>query len=180
MTEEYLDVLDEQGNKTGKTKLRTLVHRDGDWHRAVNIFIINPHQEILLQRRSLTKDSYPGKLDISCGGHLSAGDDVQMAVVRELAEELGLKVAPDELIHIATFRSSTRPAPDFINNSFNEMFILYSDVKISDLRLQPEEVSEVIFLPLAKFKTMVETKDPDLVSHDKMYRKFFEKLSEQA
>lgn len=41
MVKEYFDLLDENGNKTGKTKLRNEVHRDGDWHKAVHIWIIN-------------------------------------------------------------------------------------------------------------------------------------------
>jgi len=35
MSKEYFDVLDENGNKTGKIKLRSEVHRDGDWHKGV-------------------------------------------------------------------------------------------------------------------------------------------------
>lgn len=175
MTKEYFDVLDEQRNKTGKTKLREEVHRDGDWHRAVNIFIVNSKNEILLQRRSPDKDSYPGMLDISCGGHLSAGDDIWMAAVRELEEELGLQVSTPltELQHVDSFRSSTRPAPDFINNSFNEMFMLYRDIDLQDLRLQAEEVSEAIFVSLADFRDMVNRDCPDLVPHPRMYQKLF-------
>ena len=68
---EYFDVLDENGNKTGETKLRSEVHRDGDWHRTVHIWVFNRQGEVLLQRRCATKDSYPNMLDISCAGHLS-------------------------------------------------------------------------------------------------------------
>ena len=50
MNKEYFDILDENGNKTGKTKLRSEVHRDGDWHKAVHIWIINNKGDILLQR----------------------------------------------------------------------------------------------------------------------------------
>jgi len=75
MAKEYFDLLDEKGNKTGKTKLRSEVHRDGDWHKAVHIWIINEQGDILLQRRSPNKDSDPNKLDISCAGHLTTGDD---------------------------------------------------------------------------------------------------------
>lgn len=42
LMDEYLDILDENGIKTGKTKLRRAVHRDGDWHRSVNILLITP------------------------------------------------------------------------------------------------------------------------------------------
>ena len=49
--EEYFDILDENGKKTGKTKLRKEVHKDGDWHKAVHVWIINDKNEILLQRK---------------------------------------------------------------------------------------------------------------------------------
>ncbi len=94
---EFFDVLDEQGNKTGKTKARTEVHRDGDWHRAVHIWIVNDKNEALLQKRSPNKDSNPNMWDISCGGHLSAGEDTLAAAVREIKEELGVDVLPSEL-----------------------------------------------------------------------------------
>ena len=54
---EYFDVLDENGNKTGKLKLRNEVHRDGDWHRGVHVWIINSFGELLLQRRSPNKEN---------------------------------------------------------------------------------------------------------------------------
>lgn len=41
MTKEFFDILDEDGNKTGRTKLRNEVHRDGDWHKAFHIWILN-------------------------------------------------------------------------------------------------------------------------------------------
>ena len=88
MSKEYFDILDENGNKTGKTKLRSEVHRDGDWHKAVHIWIINDNGNILLQRRCATKDSNPNMLDISSAGHLTAGDDSLSGAIRELKEEL--------------------------------------------------------------------------------------------
>ena len=84
MNKEYFDILDENGNKTGKIKLRTEVHRDGDWHKAIHIWIINDKGDILLQRRSADKDSNPNMLDISCAGHLTAGDDSLNGAIREL------------------------------------------------------------------------------------------------
>lgn len=72
--EEYFDVLDENGEKTGRTKLRREVHRDGDWHRTVNIFVVKG-DEVLLQKRCAAKDSYPGMWDISCGGHIAASEE---------------------------------------------------------------------------------------------------------
>lgn len=51
------------------------VHRDGDYHRAVHIWIFAENtQQLLLQRRADCKDSWPGLWDISSAGHISAGD----------------------------------------------------------------------------------------------------------
>jgi isopentenyldiphosphate isomerase len=56
-------------------KFRGEVHRDGDYHRAVHVWIYSEStQELLLQRRADCKDSWPGQWDISSAGHISAGD----------------------------------------------------------------------------------------------------------
>ena len=53
MKKEYLDVLDEKGNKTGKVKLRYEVHRDGDFHKTVHIWIINKNNDVLLHEGTI-------------------------------------------------------------------------------------------------------------------------------
>lgn len=54
---------------------RGLVHRDGDYHRAVHVWIYSEStRELLLQKRADCKDSWPGQWDISSAGHISAGD----------------------------------------------------------------------------------------------------------
>jgi 8-oxo-dGTP diphosphatase len=114
MKMEYFDILDENGNKTGITKLRNEVHRDGDWHKAVHIWIINNKKEILLQRRCATKDSNPNMLDISCAGHLTAGDNSLDGAIRELKEELNLDVNKEDLEFIKTIKRSSKYSETFI------------------------------------------------------------------
>uniref|UniRef100_A0A2N9IHP9 Nudix hydrolase domain-containing protein n=1 Tax=Fagus sylvatica TaxID=28930 RepID=A0A2N9IHP9_FAGSY len=75
LQQEHLDVLTKSGQKTGISKPRGDVHRDGDYHRAVHVWIFAENtQQLLLQRRADCKDSYPGLWDISSAGHISAGD----------------------------------------------------------------------------------------------------------
>ena len=95
---EFFDILDENGNKTGKTKARAEVHRDGDWHKAVHIWIANNKDEILLQKRSPNKDSYPNMWDISSAGHLTAGDDSISEAIREIKEELNAEISIDKFV----------------------------------------------------------------------------------
>lgn len=173
MAEEYFDLLDENGNKTGKTKLRSEVHRDGDWHKAVHIWIINDRGEILLQRRCATKDSNPNMLDISSAGHLSAGDESLSGAIRELKEELNLSVKAEELQFIKTLKKSTKYTATFINNEFDDLYILRTNKKIEDMKFQEEEISEIFFVPYKKFKEMVKNKQADLLMHNEEFEILF-------
>lgn len=169
MSKEYFDLLDENGNKIGKTKLRTEVHRDGDWHKAVHIWIINNNGDILLQRRCATKDSNPNMLDISSAGHLSAGDDSLDGAIRELKEELNLDVNKEELQFIKTIKRSSKYTSTFINNEFDDLYILRTDKTINDMKFQEEEISEIFFVPYKEFKDMVNNKQPDLLRRDEEF-----------
>ncbi|MEO5960864.1 MAG: NUDIX domain-containing protein [Opitutaceae bacterium] len=89
--EEWFDVVNERDEPIGR-ELRRTVHGRGLWHRAVHVLVFNRAGEVFLQKRSMTKDLSPGLWDSSCSGHLDAGEDYDAAAVRELAEEIGVRV----------------------------------------------------------------------------------------
>ena len=62
--EEYFDVLNEKGEYIGKTETREKCHKEGLWHKAVVVFIINSKSQVLLQKRSANKSDY-AKSDIA-------------------------------------------------------------------------------------------------------------------
>ena len=95
---EYLDILDENGNKTGEKKSRKEVHSNGYWHKGVHIWIINSKRELLVQRRSANKDIYPNKLYISVAGHPVSGEDEIESIKREFEEEINVKLDTKWLI----------------------------------------------------------------------------------
>ncbi len=174
MSKEYFDILDENGNKTGKVKLRSEVHRDGHWHKAVHIWILNNNGDVLLQRRCATKDSFPNMLDISSAGHLSAGDDSLTGAIRELKEELNLDVTKEDLQFIKTLKKNSKYNSNFINNEFADLYILITDKKIEDMKFQEEEISEIMFVPYKEFKQMVENKQEDLLMHTEEFNIIFD------
>ncbi len=96
---ELFDVFDAALNHIG-VKARADVHRDGDWHQVFHCWVIGRNADgdsfVILQKRAPDKD-YPGKIDISAAGHLEAGEAVADGV-REIEEELGLRVQFDDLI----------------------------------------------------------------------------------
>jgi len=179
MSKEYFDILDENGNKTGKIKLRSEVHRDGDWHKAIHIWILNKNGDILLQRRCPTKDSNPNMLDVSSGGHILAGDTSLEGALREVKEELNLEVKAEELQFIKTIKRSVQYTETFINNEFDDMYILITDKKISDMKFQEDEISEIFFVPYKKFKEMVKNKQPDLLMHTEEFEILFNMFDEK-
>jgi 8-oxo-dGTP diphosphatase len=68
---EYVDVLDSSGRPIGKMKPKSEVHRDGDWHGAAHLWILNREGQILIQRRSPTKENWPRILQSGCRGKKS-------------------------------------------------------------------------------------------------------------
>lgn len=143
---EYLDVLAKDGRPTGERKLRDEVHRDGDWHRALHVWIVKEGRYVLFQRRAEGKDLEPGKIDVSVGGHLAAGEGVRDAV-RELEEELGLSVVFEELHHLGSLRSE-RLYPGVTDREIQEVYLLACDQSLSDYHLNLEEVYVLYELPL--------------------------------
>nr|KJB34118.1 hypothetical protein B456_006G048700 [Gossypium raimondii] len=101
---EYLDVLTKTGKKIDVSKPRGDVHRDGDYHKTVHVWIFaESTQELLLQKRADCKDSWPGLWDISSAGHISAGDSSLITAQRELQEELGVILPKDAFEFIFVF-----------------------------------------------------------------------------
>lgn len=86
---DIFDVVD-SNDEVLRQEPRAIVHREHLLHRAVHIFVFNDAGQLYLQRRSMTKDSAPGKWVSSCSGHVDMGEDYDEAALRELIEEIGL------------------------------------------------------------------------------------------
>lgn len=147
---ELFDILNEDGSKTGIVKERGVAHREGALHGTVHIWIVRKNEksgyDILLQKRSNNKDSHPGCYDISSAGHISAGDEIMESALRELWEELGLSVQPEQLELFGTTYvkfEKTFYGKRFRDNEISSDFIYRQPVEIDKLNLQESEVSEV-------------------------------------
>jgi isopentenyl-diphosphate delta-isomerase type 1 len=101
MPEDIFDVVNERDEVIG-AKPRSVVHAQGLLHRAVHVFVFNSRGEIFLQKRSMKKDRQPGVWDSSCSGHVDSGETYDETAVRELGEEIGLRVksSPEKLFKI--------------------------------------------------------------------------------
>lgn len=143
---ELIDVLTPEGAPAGIIKPKPEVHRDGDWHRCAHVWIVASDGRVLLQRRALVKENWPGLWDISVAGHVSAGETAVEGAIREVLEEIGLHIEAEELRHIGTLRYSVELREDYIENEFHEVHVLHRDLDLGSLTLDPLEVAEVTFV----------------------------------
>lgn len=158
---EYLDIVDEQGNPTGLFKERTLVHRDGDLHRTSHVWIVRRKEgelQILVQKRSENKDSFPGCYDISSAGHIPAGAGFEDSAVRELAEELSIAAKKEELVLCGMRRIHWEGifyGKPFLDNQVSCVYLLWRDLEAEQIRIQESEISEVKWFPFAELLQLV-------------------------
>ena len=151
---EYFDVVDAAGRPTGETVARSEAHARGIRHRTAHIWVIRAAEgrvQVLLQKRSRDKDSFPGWYDTSAAGHIQAGDEPLPSALRELEEELGIRAVPEQLAFAGTF--TARYALEFHDKPFrdNEVVFVYvytGPVEDRAFRLQAEEVERVDWFDL--------------------------------
>ena len=172
MKEELLDVLDENGIKTGQVLPRKEVHKQGLWHRIIVVAIVNEKNEVLLQQRSHNKDKNPDMWDISVTGHISAGQDSLMAATREISEEvsvsLGYSVDVKDFRYMFSFRKEQYVNENHVDRQYYDFFILrQSGLNNDNIRFQSNEVQAIKFVSISEINKMRE--DKVLVERDECY-----------
>lgn len=149
---ELLDIVDENGIPTGEIIDRETAHRDGIRHRTSHVWILrerNGKIQVLLQKRSYNKDSYPGCYDISSAGHIPAGEEFSGSALRELKEELGVCAAKEELIYCGQRRFECHAIfheQEFADNQVSNVYVLWKNLNEAEFTLQESEVDSVRWL----------------------------------
>lgn len=151
---ELFDVVDGDGRPLGIRKARGLVHRDGDWHRSVHIWVLleqgasaGAEPWVLFQQRSMAKDTWPGALDIAVTGHYRAGEGLS-DVLREAEEEIGLPLSQPDVVRIGVRRCVHDQAPPIVDRELQDVLLATTRAELSALRPDPDEVTALVSIPL--------------------------------
>jgi isopentenyl-diphosphate delta-isomerase type 1 len=115
MTEEYLDVVDEDNRVIGQER-RSIVHQSGLWHRGVHVFLFTPDRKLLVQQRGDAQDTFPGALDCSVSEHLEVGESYLEGAIRGLREELGIESV--HLTRLLRLKMNYGPGDNMINELY--------------------------------------------------------------
>ena len=169
MSEELLDVVDQNNRLTGETVSKKTAHETGVCHRTVHTWLVNKREEMLLQLHSHNKDSFPDYWDISAAGHVQSGETYLQAAVRELKEELGVSADPEDLIYI-TDVSYFSPK----NNEFAKAYVLLTDLEEKDFVFSDHEVDEVRYVHYSKLREMIKDPANKIIRHEDEEEKVFE------
>ncbi len=171
--EEMIDVLDENGIKTGEVLSRSEIHKRGLWHRLIVVAVINEKNEILMQQRSKNKEKNPNMWDISVAGHIGAGQTALSAAAREMNEEisihLGYTVTVNDFRYVFSYRKEEKVADDYYDRQFFDFFILRKEnLKIEDIKMQESEVQAIKWCSLGEVKELIEKKE--VIERDAVYQ----------
>jgi isopentenyl-diphosphate Delta-isomerase len=132
--DELFDVVDLDDQVIGHAPRRE-VHARKLLHRAIHVLVHDSQGHLFLQRRSMSKDTFPGCWDSSCSGHVDAGEDYPGAARRELGEELGWHDTSLPLRPLLKLHASPETGYEFI-----QIFMLGPFSGLFDLN--PEEITE--------------------------------------
>lgn len=170
--EELIDVLNENGVKTGQILSRNEVHKKGLWHRIIVVAIVNDKNQILMQQRSANKDKNPGMWDISVTGHIAAGQDSLSAAAREINEEvwvnLGYNVDIKSFRYMFSYRKEQVVSEQHIDRQYYDFFILRkSDLDVSKIKYQESEVQAIKLVEVSELVDMISNKE--IVERDEIY-----------
>ena len=175
---ELLDVLDENGNKTGDVEERSEVYRKGLWHRSSHIWIINDNNELLVQKRNPYKATFPNLWAISVAGHVDSGETSVDTAIRELKEEVNLDVDPNELEFLFTIKRET-PYKDSFLRVFDDVYLLRKNIDCEQTKLQVEELTDIKYVYYEYLEDIFKEGDKDYVPYTEEHRKLFEVLKDR-
>ena len=122
-TPETIDILNERGLRTGEILSRKDVHAYGKIHRAVHLYLFDTDKRILIQKRSLSCDHYPGFWSISLTAHVNAGETSGQALRRELKEELGIHPGLVDFEFLFSYRRDANLRPDYVDRHIHDVFV---------------------------------------------------------
>lgn len=147
--EEILTIFDEQGRPVGSAS-RKDAHRTGLLHQVAHIWVLSRMEGewwLWFQQRAFTKADFPGLYDTAVGGHIAHGEESLPAAVREMGEEIGLIVRPEQLLYLGDHRDEYR-IPGFFDREIARVYI-YEDAAP---RFAPgEEVEQMVRIRLTDY-----------------------------
>ena len=149
-SQEIIDVIDSQNRVIGSC-IKDEIYSKNHLHRIVHVLIFNDKGEMLLQLRSKNKSYLPGYWGTSVGGHVMSGETPEQAALREMEEELGVK------LEIEPFTKDWFDSTDEIG--LRKLLFTFKASSCGPFKHFGKEIERTEFIPLEKIKKMIAAGD---------------------
>jgi isopentenyldiphosphate isomerase len=143
MNTEYWDLYDKTRQKLHKTHLRGEKLKDGEYHLSVHVWILNSQNKILLTQRHPEK-RFPLQWECT-GGAVIAGEDSFSGALREVEEEIGIKLQKEKG---ALIDSMIR------EDNIADIYLFLENIDIGEIKLQENEVIDIKWVTKKEFDIM--------------------------
>ena len=149
-------------------------HLNGWFHPTVHVWFYTTSPALLLQKRSLSKQTFPGFWDVSVAGHVSFGESILQAALREVKEEIGLDIQPEDLKLLDIRKNTNRFKNGIVDCEYQHVFLVKLETTISKLKIQESEVDAVRLFSFEELKNCMSQNDPiyKIVPADMSYYQF--------
>ena len=131
------------------------------YHLVVHVCIFNAKNQMLIQQRQTFKKGWPNMWDVTVGGSAMIGESSRQAAMREVAEELGLKI---------DLKNTPPVITKYFSEGFDDIYILEKEIDISNLILQYEEVQAVKWVGFEEILDMIRLKK--FIPYDESFIQF--------
>jgi isopentenyldiphosphate isomerase len=161
--DEIITIVDADNTVVGSATRREM-RAKGLPHRATYILVFNSQGELFVQKRTMSKDIYPGYYDVATGGVVLADESYDLSAERELAEELGIRNTP------------LTPHFDFKHQDDNNIVWgrLYTCAYDGEIILQAEEVESGKFMTIDEVLELSK-KEPFTPDGRYVFKRYLEK-----
>lgn len=125
--EEQLDIFDEQMDWIGTAPVHSHQSSSSVQPDAAGPLRVHGCAVLYFQQRAHTKADFPDYYDLACGGHIGAGECPDKAVLREVWEETGLRLASGQLTKLGQYRAPDLHLPGFFDRETSNVYVLRQD-----------------------------------------------------
>ncbi|MFH0977342.1 MAG: NUDIX domain-containing protein [Spirochaetota bacterium] len=154
--EEFIEEWDwEKAVPTGRAVERNIAHKNGIAHEGVHLWVlrINEKPELLFQRRSKDKNTFPDCLDITVGGHVPFGMN-ENKIQKESFEEIGISPPDESLIDLGWYRYEEKSYGLF-HREFQQVFLLTDNRELNQYTFTDGEVTAIFAIPIIDLELLL-------------------------
>jgi len=140
------------------------MHKKGLLHREIHVWFYTPKGEIVFQKRASDKDTFPGLLDATVGGHVEIGDSYIKTAIKETQEETGIKLKENDFEFLRMMRRRhVDKVTDKVNDCIGAVYVYKFEGDLKDLQVEEGAATGFETWPVDKILSLTDEEKKKLL-----------------